>query len=176
MATANKEKAAQASKEMVRAIDSIPEEVIKGSTWDEETLRGVTTFQQAMELASQEYGPVVTADQELGDGFTVLSTEQKRLLVGRPMMVMEWSFYNGDQGKFVAMRCMVQNADGGFSRYIINDGSTGIADQLARYTQRTGKMGALLVKRGLRASDYTYTDPATGEQRPATTFYLDTSA
>lgn len=161
---------------MARAIDSIPPEIIKSSVWDEETLRGITDFQSAMELAAREYGPVVSADQELGDGFTLLATDGKKRLVGLPMFLLEWTFNDGDFGKFVSIRCVVQNPDGGMSRYIINDGSSGIADQLARYTKRSGKMGALLVKRGLRASEYDYEDPTTGEKRPAVTYYLDLSS
>ena len=159
-----------------RIADEIPAELVKGNSWTEEQLREVTTFEDALRLTEETFGVIAAADEVLGDGFTLLRSDQKDLLTGRPMLLMEWSFYEGDfGGNFAAIRAVVQNPDKSVSRYIFNDGSAGICEQLARYTKRTGITGGLVVRQGLRRSDYTYTDEE-GNERPASTYYLDVSA
>jgi hypothetical protein len=163
--------------QMQRYADKLVAEVMNtGDDWDEETLRNITSFDDAVRLVEETHGPIVSADEELGDGFTLLSTEDKDLLIGLPMLLMAWRFNDGDAGRFVSIRVLVQNRDKSVSRYIFNDGSTGICEQLAKFQLRTGRAGGLKVQNGLRRSDYLYEDPTTGEQRPASTYYLDTSA
>lgn len=59
---------------------------------------------------------------------------------------------------------------------IFNDGSTGIQAQLKRYADNYGGDERLAppitVSKGLRRSDYTYQDEATGDVSEATTWYL----
>lgn len=160
-----------------RALDEITPEILgTASVFDEDALRELRTFDEAVALTTTHQGPVDTADAVLGDGFAVLSKEGKARLCGVPLLLMEWAFRPGDFGTpFVSVRLAARNPDGGMSRYIVNDGSTGIAEQLAKFTKKTGRMGGLLVKNGFRKSEYDYTDE-TGETRPAVTYYLDTSA
>lgn len=159
-----------------RALDTIPPSIVKSSNWDEETLRGITDFDAAIALMQQTEGGVTVADQVLGDGFALLDSGRKGILEGVPLLFMEWTFNEGNFGTFVSARVVARNPDGGVSRYIINDGSTGIAEQLANYTKRTGLQSGLLVKNGLRVSQYEYEDPETGKLTPAETYYIDTSA
>lgn len=173
-----------------RASDEIIAEVMRrADTFDEDALRSIKDFDQAIALVHQAHGPIESASDELGDGFAILSDEDKRRLVGVPLLFMEWDFYDGDFGsKFVAIRVVARNPDGGVSKYIVNDGSTGVCEMLARYQVKTGKTGGLLCHKGFRASDYTYCE-ACGEvvnpqydavhaknHKKATTFYIDTSA
>lgn len=159
-----------------RASEQLPTEIINASAWDEDALRSITSFDEAVRLATTAYGDVETASDVLGDGFALLNSEDKGLLVGRPMLLMEWGFYDGDYGsKFVGIRAVVQNRDGSMGKYIFNDGSTGILEQLAKYTLKTGRTGGLSVKNGLRVSEYDYTDEETGKTRKAQTYYLDTA-
>jgi hypothetical protein len=167
-----------------------PEQASQPSAFDADTMRELSDFDEAVRLATEAYGPVVQADQEIGDGFAILGDKSKGRLVNVPLLFMEWSFYPGDFGtQFVAARVVARNPDGGVSRYIVNDGSTGIADQLAAYSKRTGKYGALMVKKGLRVSEYTYCElcrvvncelpdahKSMGQHKKAETYYLDTSA
>lgn len=165
------------SGEVERYADKLAAEVMTSSDdWDEETLRGIKSLDDAIRLTEQVHGPILSADEELGDGFTLLGSDNKDLLVDRPMVVMSWRFIDGNFGKFVALRVLVQNPDKSVSRYIFNDGSTGICEQLAKYQLRTGRSGGLKVTKGLTRSDYEYTDPKTGLTHPASTYYLDTSA
>lgn len=163
-------------------------------SFDEDALRAISSFDDAVALATAVHGDLAMADQELGDGFALLDKDSKAKLVDVPLLLMEWAFYPGDFGdEFAAVRLVARNPDGSVGRYILNDGSRGVCDTLRKYTARTGKSGNLLVKKGLRRSDYLYCDmcrKATSEcevpevhekspeklWRPATTFYLDTSA
>jgi hypothetical protein len=157
----------------VRAIDEIVPEVMGGtSSFNEDDLRALTSFDEAVRLATQEHGPIATVSDVLGDGFALLNN--KAILTGVPCLFMEWAFRDGDFGRpFVSVRVVARNADGGMSRYIVNDGSTGIAEQLAAYTKKTGKLGGLFAAHGLRKSDY---DIETDEgPKAATTYYIDTA-
>lgn len=158
--------------------------------FDEETLRNLTNFEDALRLAQEEFGNVDEAGKVLGDGFALLKDDGKARLVGVPVLLLNWDFYDGDFGsRFVAVRLVTHNPDGSINKYIVNDGSTGIADTLARYTERTGRNGGLFVRNGFRPSEYQYCEicgtavdagadddhKRAGKHRRATTYYLDTS-
>lgn len=175
----------------VRPRDQIASEVAsQPSAYDRDTLRQLNSFDAAVALATEAYGPVEDVADELGDGFALLDSDHKGRLIDVPLLFLEWSFYPGEFGsKFVAARVMARNPDGGTSKYIVNDGSTGIADQLAEYSKRTGKYGGLMAKRGLRASEYTYCElcrtvqcensevhRSNGAHKKASTYYIDTAA
>lgn len=155
--------------------DVVAEVMATRSAFTEDELRGAS-WDELIALTEQRFGASDAADQVMGDGFTVLATEDKAMLCGMPLFLMEWNFNDGDMGRFVSVRCLAKLPGGVVGKYIINDGSTGVMEQLAKYTKKTQRMGGLLVRKGLRRSDYTYEDPATGESRPATTYYIDTSA
>lgn len=114
-------------------------------------------------------GEVMSA-AELGNGWGVLGSKEKGRLVGVPLLVLSYQFNEGDNGEFVSAQ-VVTNSE----RLIVNDGSTGIYQQLKDLAEN-GETRAIYCKHGLRRSDYTYTDPKTKEEKEATTFYLDTSA
>lgn len=167
---------APATRELVRrrALDELVLEVMGGGTvFSRDELMAITNFDDAVRLATEVHGQIVAADQELGDGFALLTKEQKNLLCGVPLLLMEWKFRGGDFGNFVTLRVIARNPDGSVSKYIVNDGSTGIAEQLADYQTNTGRTGGMFVGKGFRRSDY---EVMIGEElKAATTFYLDTS-
>jgi hypothetical protein len=124
------------------------------------------------EISKQLYdaGDIVSAS-EYGTGFEVLDKDAKGQLVGVPFIILDWVINNeGDFGEFVSLRIVTQDN----RKLIVNDGSTGIAKQI-REIAEAGELRALYVKKGLRRSDYEYTEK-NGAKKPATTFYLDTSA
>jgi hypothetical protein len=123
------------------------------------------------EISKQLYeaGDIVSA-AEYGTGFEVLDKDAKGQLVGVPFIVLDWTLNEGDFGEFVSLRLVTQDN----RKLIVNDGSTGIAKQI-REIAEVGEQRALYVKKGLRRSDYEYT-AKDGSKKPATTFYLDTSA
>lgn len=114
-------------------------------------------------------GDIVSAS-EFGNGFAVLETKDKGQLVGVPFIILDWTLREGDNGDYVSLEIVTQDN----RKLIVNDGSTGILKQI-RDIAETGDTRAIYVKKGLRKSEYTYTD-GEGKQKPAVTFYLDTSA
>lgn len=151
--------------------------VVRGAEFSEEEYAGIQNFNDAMRLLNDSGITVVDASEEIGDGFTLIkSDEEKAKLVGVPMILISWNFNAGDFAKtFVSIRGITQDG----LKFVLNDGGTGIRDQLDKYT---GQMGGLFVPHGLRRSDY----GLDSENKPvklgspdqvgkATTFYLDTS-
>jgi hypothetical protein len=146
---------------------------LRGPQYDSNALRAIESFDDAIALTQVEMGEIVAADQVIGDGFAIVT--DKDSLIGKPLLFMSWTFHSGDYGTFVSAQCAARNESGGVSKVILNDGSTGVFQQLSDYTNSTDKMGGLLARHGLRRSDYTYTGDD-GKEKPASTYYIDTSA
>jgi hypothetical protein len=175
----------------VETTEQVANEVMNISTFSREDLAGIESFDDALRLASAEFGNVATADQEIGDGFRIATEDDKRKMVGVPLMLLDWSFREGDFADYVSIHAIAAGPDNRAVKWILNDGSTGICRDLRDYTTKTGRTGGLMVRAGLRASDYVI-DPESGtpltkqqaaeytaqgkRTAPATTFYLDTSA
>lgn len=120
-------------------------------------------------------GDKIGSATDLGSGFALLDTPGKRRLCGVPLLILMWNFSQGDMGEFVSAHVVSLDPTGKVTgKYVINDGSTGVYRQLKDWTERTGERQGLHVPRGLRASDYTFTD-TDGVEKPATTFYIDTA-
>lgn len=135
-------------------------------------LQQIQTFDDALALITEQYGQggVISAADVLGNGFALL--QNKDHLVGVPFLFMKWQFHPGKyQSDFLTALVVTVNNQ----KYIMNDGGTGIAKQLREYTEVSGRQGGMVAPKGLTRSDYTYTDQD-GEERPASTFYIDTSA
>jgi len=176
----------------VEEVNTTGEVMAVPSTFSREELSGITSWDDALRLAQSEYGDIVTADTEIGDGFKVATEDDERRLIGVPLFLLEWTFRAGDFGDdYVSIRAISQGDSGVSTKWIINDGGTGICRDLRDFTKKTGRFGGLLVRNGLRVSDYQvdnetkqvlskgeYKD-ALAEGRktfPGYTFYLDTSA
>lgn len=140
-------------------------------------LKNITSLQDALALMSDKgMAPVVTAADEIGDGFSVLTKDEKAKLVGEMCLFVKWDFHLGDMGEFVTAHVVTSKGD----KWILNDGSTGIYQQLREMSDDTGRMGGLMVHKGLRESNYLTTVPDPKEpgetmEIPATTYYIDTS-
>lgn len=139
----------------------------------DEALTGITSFDDALALLAETYGgsEIKVASEVLGDGFGLLDSKDKHKLVGVMLVLVNWSFHIGENGEFVVARLVTENNQ----KLILTDGSQGICKQLSTYSANSGKYAAMVVKQGLRRSDYTYTDDK-GEEKSATTYYLDVSA
>lgn len=137
------------------------------------TSQGEFTFTES-QLKDMSYAELVSqmgvanADDALGeDQFgPIMDKATKNRLVGVPMLLLKWEFHKGvgAGGEFVSAYVLTQTKE----RYIINDGGTGIHDQLKAYTERTGRNAMLQCERGLSRSDYDH--PEFG---PSTTYYID---
>jgi hypothetical protein len=118
----------------------------------DDVLRGIgdtgDAFADALAIAEQLYGSVQDITEEFGTGFELVS--DKNSLVGVKFVLLKWNFTQGDFGVFVS--AAVVTAKG--RKYILNDGSTGICQQLREFSMRTGKFGGFVAPRGLRSSQY----------------------
>lgn len=162
--------------------EAIPEtELAKhdGSTdarWSDAELRRLSQeanpFQAAMDAVAEQYGDVQEITDHLGNGFTVLDDKSK--LIGKELIILHIGVNKSafdPEDVFVSMACITR--EGG--RYIVNDGSTGIRNQIKDLVAETGRWGGWRVPKGLRISQYTYENEK-GQDVPAETFYIDTSA
>lgn len=137
--------------------------------YDTGALRNIASFADAMALLGEA---PLSADSELGDGFSILENKDRLVDVG--CLFLSWSFSAGKYAEeFVSCRVVtVEN-----QKYVVNDGGTGIREQLREFTDsHDGRTGGLLARHGLRKSEYEYADPDTGEMKPAVTYYIDTTA
>lgn len=140
----------------------------------DDQLAEISSFDDALALINDAFGGVVVeADKTLGNGFAVLDDKNK--LIGVPFVavkIQENKSELNDGGLFVSL--FVVTEDG--RKYVVNDGSTGIFAQVQELWKRKPELVGLpiMVRRGLRRSDYTYMDG--DKAKPATTYYLDTSA
>jgi hypothetical protein len=139
----------------------------------------LTSFDDAFRLATETFGGVVSAE-ELGDGFSVLTN--KDVLEGVPLILLRWDFRvsdevmrknsSGDEVPAEYVSCRVMTQDG--RKFIINDGSTGMYQQLVDFTNKHERQGGMYVPKGLHKSEY-WAETPEGKKR-ASTFYLDTSS
>lgn len=135
-----------------------------------EELHEISSFDDALKLAAEKFGHdnIALASDVIGDGFKLL--ESKDQLIGTQILLLSWDFYMGDHGEFAAIRVVTRDG----RKLVVNDGSSGIRDQLMAYEAKTQRKGGLLVEKGFRRSDYEYEDEK-GQKKPATTYYLDLS-
>lgn len=154
-------------------IESVADAVAAGKNsgqYDITALRNVHSFEDAVALTRSVVGEVQDAAEVIGSGFIVLPTDQKSRLVGVKFVILSVDFSPGDNGPFASMMVVTENGE----RLIVNDGSTGIYAQLEEWSVRlpAGQVLGGLVVRGLRRSDYMYTDDK-GIDKAATTYYLN---
>lgn len=81
---------------------------------------------------------------------TVLNQDDKDQLIGKPFIIVSVKVNQGNFGPFVTLTCLGK----GNEKFVINDGSTGIADQMADLVRRFGPEKPIYVPNGLRRSDY----------------------
>lgn len=162
----------------------------KNGKMDDDSLREITSFEDAMRAAVELYGPMDSIAEHLGNGFTLLADKDKARLIGKSMIILQVSFNQGTYGRFASALVVTQDN----MRLIVNDGSTGIYMQLEELTERLGRNGGFPVPHGFRVSQYptcgscdrprpremdcTFEgcqDPTTAERHQGETFYLDVS-
>lgn len=100
--------------------------------------------------------------------------DDKRQLLGLPFLISRFWFSLGDVSDYATMRCLLSRPiltpEGETDRVVITDGSKGIYEQLRELSLSSGRMTNLVVRHGLRVSEYTIdTDEGT---KAAKTFYL----
>jgi hypothetical protein len=160
---------------------------------DNDTLREIRTLDDAAAYLRSQGIELTDAVEALGTGWVRPEGQEaneavKRTLVENPCVFMLWILSPGDyfrhgvRTNFATIFVMTNSGD----RYIITDGSTGLSMELEAYTKKTGQTGGLVLKRGLRKSDYKLDAKALSEGQAvvvsrdfegatadATTFYLN---
>lgn len=168
-------------------------EVMRNRLFTDNDLSDIESWDQvlAMATAVAEGDTIPNAADVLGTGFRIADEDDKIRLQGVPLVLLQWFINDGDFGPFVSINAVQRHDNGSITKWVINDGSTGICQQLTAYEAKTGSNGPLAVPKGLRASNY-YIDGESGQPLtkaevaeyisagrkpvPAHTFYLDTSA
>lgn len=148
-------------------------DLVKNSPkWTDDDLKSIKSFDDLLAFAQHPdvSDHIVIADVETyGLGFDLV--EDKNDLIGKHFVILEYKFNAGKYAEdFVSM--MIITKDG--RKLILNDGSTGIREQMKmidKTAQAEGAMVAINVRKGLRVSNYTYVDDK-GKETPASTFYL----
>lgn len=146
--------------------------IVDGFT--EEALRDIDSFDAVISLTG---GTGTNIADVLGAGFAVLDEQAnplgKGLLVGQKLLVLKYGVHLSEKtGKeFTTLHIVTEPGD----KWIVNDGSTGIHQQCKSLKEQLGTICPLLVPRGLRVSEYDYTDEKTGAVSKAKTYYLNTS-
>lgn len=140
---------------------------------DDANLAAIGTLADALSMLADAG---INADdfKDYGNGFTIC--KDKRTLLGKPLVVIQWRFSKGKyDDDFVSAALITESGE----KVILNDGSTGIREQLRTVTKRRLSAGAsesaahagLTVRNGLTVSEYTYTNEK-GEETPAQTYYF----
>lgn len=115
----------------------------------------------------------VNVSEVLGNGFTLLDSDDKFKLQDVPFVIVKSQTFMSERHKRLFTTLHLVTESGG--KFIINDGSTGIHAQIQQLEKAMPNGGylPLMVPHGLRLSEYkTIVD---GEEKAATTYYLDTS-
>lgn len=116
----------------------------------------------------QAQGDLIDGEEEFGDGATLYRKDDKRKLVGVPMILFDYGFSEGVGATGEKVTIRLKLPDGTVA--VLNDGSAGIYRQIKELVEKNTQGRALLLKHGLRASDYTTT--INGKETEATTYYL----
>jgi len=137
------------------------------SPFTTEELKALSSWEESAKLVQSKQLEIIDTHEVLGDGFDLVPTADKIKLVGVKFVILDWIYSQGAQGEFATMRIITEHND----KLIVNDGSTGIRDQLHNFDGMRGK-GVIYCPNGLRVSEYDYTDEKTGKTSKARTFYL----
>jgi hypothetical protein len=139
----------------------------------DDALTGIKSYEDAW-AAAEAAGGAVEDWSDYGTGFVVVANKDE--LVDKPFVIAEWRFNDGKfADQFVSMAVVTKDN----RKLIVNDGGTGIRDQLMRVTAKRLERGApegtarvgLVCERGLRKSTYPFTDDQ-GKEQTGTTYYL----
>jgi hypothetical protein len=142
-------------------------QVIPIDGFTDEALKNFDSWDQVV----QETGNVTSAADVLGNGYSIL--EDKSKLLNEPFMIVKYGVHPSElNGKvFTTIHVLTKGGD----KYVVNDGSTGIHQQLMDLKTEMGTICPLMVPRGLRVSEYDYEDPKNGSKTKAKTYYINTA-
>lgn len=168
-------------------------ELVVPRVFSDTDLSEMDSWETAMSFVDAAFeGGVVNGADELGTGFRIADEDDKLKLCDATLVFVQWTFNPGDYGEdYVSINAIQRHDNGSISKWVINDGGTGLCAELKAYTKKTGRSGGMGFPKGLRVSKY-FIDAETktpltksevaewitaGRKAvPAHTFYLNTSA
>lgn len=129
-------------------------------------------YAQTWEDAAALMGEDISHAEEFGDGFTLLSKDERNQLIGVPFVVIAFQINDSKEygSEFASVRLITKDN----KRLVFNDGGTGIVPFLKDFRNRTGRNYGLVAGNGLRVSEYE--TEVNGKTISAKTYYFDTSA
>lgn len=119
-----------------------------------------------------EAGLAAVDVSDYGTGVELLDKNGKNRLVGVEFLILDWQWRTGDFAEEGYVSLTLMTKDG--SKYVLNDGSTGIREDVRRLERKIGGKAIVKVGKGLSRGDYTYVAPD-GTETPATTYRLNFS-
>ena len=142
----------------------------------EEMLNSITTLNEAAAVL----GVTSVDDLAWNDSPWVL-LQDKNLLIGKKFLAVAWKFHQSAEyagNEYVSVYALTLDTINGETRFVFNDGSTGIYQQLRNLTDarqanghKTPQAGAL-IKNGLKLSEYDRVDEKGLVLGKGKTFYL----
>lgn len=149
-------------------------ELVTIDGFSEDVLRNIDSFES---VAAMTGGTGTNIADVLGTGFVVLDEKShpqgKGHLIGEDCIVVKYGVHDSETvvgKKFTSLHIVTKSGE----KWIVNDGSTGIHEQCLTMKAELGTICPLRVPRGLRVSEYDYTDDK-GVTSQAKTYYLNTS-
>jgi hypothetical protein len=117
-----------------------------------------------------------------GSPFTLIRKDEKGMLENQPFTVVDTRWYESKQfgNMVVAVMLITDDPIKGENKFLFNDGSTGVRQQMEAMVTHTKRRGGFRCPRGLRASHYTVWDKVDLDGAPmkdakeieATTYYI----
>lgn len=133
-------------------------------------LRNMRDFESVLTQLNDSDLPVLSSADHIGSGSELI--KDKAVLIGIPFIALRWHFSQTDDydsAYFVTVHVLTKMGD----RFVFNDGTRGgIRDQLMELSTNTERFEMLVCEKGLRVSEYEYTDEHTGKKSRATSWYI----
>ncbi|MCA9340351.1 MAG: hypothetical protein KDA17_05545 [Candidatus Saccharibacteria bacterium] len=159
------------------ANDAATDVVKADSYFTESDLTAIKSFNDVGAFLKQE-GILTDSLKDYGNGFEVL--DNKASLIDVTFVILDYRFSKGDNGEFVSLTVVTKDN----RKLIVNDGSTGVRDQIKAIAQQRLERGIpdkrpIMVEHGLKGSTYQRNDADgnkmfndDGSPMMATTYYL----
>lgn len=107
------------------------------------------TFEEMEEFFASE-GGILTFE---GSAYSVLDKDK---LIGVPFMIADVRFWHSDKydREAVSVMLLTKTTIEDKDHFVINDGSTGIYEQVKQMVQSSGRKAGIMCPNGLRVSEY----------------------
>jgi len=133
----------------------------------------VSSIKQINTMDAKEYQAWLASEGQVVEAFdggsewTLVGDKADLINVPFVIAMIRWND-TAEGGTFVSVCCFKEDG----TKIVFNDGSTGVYQQLQTYTLKHQRDTGIFCAKGLRKSDYIFTNKDTGKETPATTYYI----